>query len=69
MVLQVFKGKKRTMVQSLESADLYATSYDMVIDRGSSGKDRLDAVFDVGTHLVILECDTQKQSHDERECE
>ena len=68
-VQRVLKAKELAMVHALESSGLHATSYDMVVDRGSCGKERPDAVYDVGTHIVIVECDEHQHSSYACECE
>jgi hypothetical protein len=57
------------MIQALEAEGIHATSYDMAIDGGSCGRERPDAMYDLGTHIVIVECDEHQHKSYPCECE
>lgn len=44
-------------------------SSDKIIDSGECGKERPDFVFDLGTHIIILEVDENQHSNIPHECE
>jgi hypothetical protein len=57
------------MVQALAMRDVHASQHDVVVDCGACGKERPDLVFELPTHIVIVECDEDQHKGYDRACE
>lgn len=58
--------KQNALMDFLDSKDLKGDSTDIMIDKGTCGKERPDRVFDFEDKIIIIECD--ENQHKERNC-
>jgi hypothetical protein len=67
---EIFKtarlAKQNAIMNYLDSRGLKGTQTDKSIDNGICGKERPDRVYDLKTHIIILECD--EHQHKDRIC-
>jgi hypothetical protein len=59
-------AKQNALMNYLDSRGLNGTQTDKIIDSGICGKERPDRVYDLGTHILIIECD--ENQHKDRDC-
>jgi hypothetical protein len=59
--------KQRQVMAYLDAHGLMGTSTDRTIDRGVCGKERPDRVYELPTHVIIVEVD--EHQHNDRPCE
>jgi hypothetical protein len=64
---RVRKAKETQMVHSLVAQGWVPSQVDAVVERGMCGRERPDVVFDLGTHILIVECD--ETQHKDYRCE
>lgn len=61
--------KQNNLMSYLDKFNLKGNSTDLVIDSGICGKERPDRVYDLGSKIVILECDEHQHRDRNIECE
>jgi hypothetical protein len=62
-------AKQNTLMEYLNRRGLKGDSTDIVIERGSCGRERPDRTFDFDDKIVILECDEHQHQNYQPECE
>jgi hypothetical protein len=62
-------AKQNALMEYLNKKGLKGNSTDIVIDRGTCGRERPDRVFDFDDKIVILECDEHQHTDRDPSCE